>query len=35
LSPPTWCRSTPIRTTALGFSIKLDREGVVEIRLTA
>ena len=33
LSPPTARRSTLITTTALGFTVRLDAEGVVEVRL--
>jgi len=35
LSPPTLPRSTPITTTALPFKVRLDSEGVMEIRLIA
>jgi hypothetical protein len=35
LSRPTPCRSTPITTTALRFSIYLDAEGAMEARLIA
>ncbi len=35
LSRPTACRSTPIRTTALSFMVRVDPEGAVSVRLVA
>jgi hypothetical protein len=35
LSKPTLPRSTPIATTALRFSVRLDTEGMMDLRLTA
>ena len=35
LSPPTRCRSTPIATTGLPFSLRLDTEGTMSARLLA
>ena len=35
LSQPTLRRSTPITTTALPFSVRLDPEDVVSVRLVA
>ena len=33
LSPPTLCRSTPITTTGLSFTVRMNAEGASKIRL--
>jgi hypothetical protein len=35
LSQPTACRPTPIATTALPFTVRLDTEGTMNVRLLA